>query len=180
VELDMGRSFTDLEGKEFYGEFSAETDGLNSDKKNPVSHAGYGYASEVVVLQEDGKIERIVAAYDVGQVVNPRAAEGQIEGGIVMGMGYALTENFALENGYVKAKYTTLGLIDATKVPPMDIIFVKASGIHEGLAYGIKGVGELATIPTAPALAGAYYALDGDLRPILPMENTPYQKKKKK
>ena len=47
------------------------------------------------------------------------------------------------------------------------------------LAYGIKGVGELATIPTAPALAGAYFALDGQLRPSLPLENTPYQKKKR-
>lgn len=179
IELDMGRTFEDLEGIEFYGEFSAETDGLNSDKKNPVSHAGYGYASEVVVLKEDGKIEKIVSAYDVGQVVNPKAAEGQIEGGIVMGMGYALTEKFALEDGFVKARYANLGLLDATKVPPMENTFVQAQGIHEGLAYGIKGLGELATIPTAPAIAGAYFSYDGELRNSLPLENTPYQKKKK-
>ena len=120
-----------------------------------------------------------MAAYDIGQVVNPRAAQGQIDGGIVMGMGYALTEKFAVEDGYVKAKYANLGLLNATQVPPIETMFVQAENIHEGLAYGIKGVGELATIPTAPALAGAYFALDGKLRPTLPMEDTFYQKKKK-
>lgn len=178
-ELDMGRPLVDLEGKEFYGEYSAETDPLINDKKNPVSHAGYGYASEVAILDEKGKVTKIAAAYDIGQVVNPKAAEGQIEGGIVMGMGYALTEKFVLEDGYVKAKYATLGLLNATQVPPIEIHLIQAENIHDGLAYGIKGVGELATIPTAPALAAAYYAWDGKLRPTLPMTDTFYQKKKK-
>ena len=111
-------------------------------------------------------------------MVNPRAAEGQIEGGIAMGMGYALTEKFALEEGYVKAKYAT-GLVNATQVPPIETILVHADNLHEGLAYGIKGVGELATIPTAPALAGAYFALDGQLRPSLPLENTLIKRKKR-
>lgn len=97
-----------------------------------------------------------------------------------MGMGYALTEQFLMEDGYVKARYTNLGLLDASKVPPIKTTFVKAPGLHEGLAYGIKGVGELATIPTAPAISGAYYAFDGNLRPTLPIEDTPYQKKKRK
>ena len=176
-ELDMGRAMSDLEGQEFYGEYSAVTDPLINDKKNPVSHAGYGYAAEVAVLDEQGKVERIIAAYDVGQLVNPRACEGQIEGGIVMGMGYALTERFDLEDGYVKAKYGTLGLLRADQVPPMEISFVKADNIHEGIAYGIKGVGELATIPTAPALGGAYYAFDGKLRNVLPIKETFYSKK---
>ena len=178
-ELDMGRALSDLEGEEFYGEYSAKTDPLINDKKSPVSHAGYGYAAEVAILDDKGKVAKFVAAYDMGQVVNPRAAEGQIEGGIAMGMGYALTEKFALEEGYVKAKYATLGLVNATQVPPIETILVHADNLHEGLAYGIKGVGELATIPTAPALAGAYFALDGQLRPSLPLENTPYQKKKR-
>ncbi|WP_265457241.1 selenium-dependent xanthine dehydrogenase [Enterococcus sp. HY326] len=177
-ELDMGRSMDDLEGKEFYGEYSAVTDPLINDKKNPVSHAGYGYAAELAILDEKGKVERFVAAYDVGQVINPKACEGQIEGGIVMGMGYALTEKFLLEDGYVKARYANLGLLNAAQVPPIDIVFVRAENIHEGLAYGVKGVGELATIPTAPAIAGAYYARDGVLRNKLPIEDTPYQKKR--
>lgn len=178
-ELDMGRALEDLEGQEFYGEYSAVTDPLINDKRNPVSHAGYGYAAEVAILDGKGKVEKFVAAYDMGQVVNPKSAEGQIEGGIVMGMGYALTEKFVMDQGYVKAKYATLGLLNAAQVPPIETILVQAKDIHDGLAYGIKGVGELATIPTASALAGAYYALDGKLRPTLPMEDTFYQKKKK-
>ena len=70
--------------------------------KSPVSHAGYGYAAEVAILDDKGKVAKFVAAYDMGQVVNPRAAEGQIEGGIAMGMGYALTEKFALEEAMLK------------------------------------------------------------------------------
>ena len=179
VDLDMGRSLQELEGTEYYGEFSPDTDPINSDKTNPISHVGYGYASEVVELDEKGKLKNILAVYDIGQVVNPRSAQGQIEGGIVMGMGYALTENFALEDGYVKANYANLGLIDASKVPPITTQFVKAEGIHEGIAYGVKGVGELATIPIAPAIAGAYYAQDKQLRPTLPLADTPYAKKRK-
>ncbi|WP_197914081.1 selenium-dependent xanthine dehydrogenase [Listeria sp. PSOL-1] len=178
-ELDMGRAISDLEGEEFYGEYTAKTDPLMNDKKNPVSHAGYGYAAEVVILDEKGKIEKFVSAYDVGRVINPKAAAGQIEGGIIMGMGYALTENFAMENGFVQAKYATLGLIKANDAPPIENSFVQAKGIDVGLAYGIKGVGELATIPTAPAIAGAYFAWDGHLRKSLPLEDTPYLKKKR-
>jgi len=176
-ELDMGRALGDLEGQEFYGEYGPKTDPLVNDKVYPVSHAGYGYAAEVVVLDDEGKIEKIVAAYDAGKVVNPKACEGQIEGGIVMGMGYALTEDYVLEDSYVKSKYGTLGLLKAHQIPPMEIKFVQARGIEQGIAYGVKGVGELATIPTAPAIAGAYYAFDGKLRDKLPMVDTPYSRK---
>ena len=177
-ELDMGRALSDMEGKEFYGEYMPNTDPLVNDKEFPVSHAGYGYAAVVVTLDEEGKIEKYVAAYDVGQVINPKACEGQIEGGIVMGMGYALTEEFKLENSVVKSKYGTLGLLKANQIPRVEVKFVKAADLHEGIAYGVKGVGELATIPTAPAIAGAYYALDGKLRNKLPIEDSPYAKKK--
>lgn len=178
VDMDMGHSLKDLEGQEYYGEFNPVTDPLNSDKENPISHVGYGYAAEVVTLDEKGKLDKITAAYDLGQVINPKAAAGQIDGGIVMGMGYALTEHFKMENGYVKAKYANLGLLDATKVPEIETKFVQSKHIHEGIAYGVKGVGELATILPAPAIAGAYYALDGELRPTLPLDNTPYEKKR--
>ncbi|HLQ39997.1 MAG TPA: selenium-dependent xanthine dehydrogenase [Tetragenococcus sp.] len=180
VALDMGYSLEVLEGMEYYGEFSPKTDPLNSDKKNPVSHVGYGYCAQVVELDKKGKLAQITSAFDMGQVANPRAASGQVDGGVVMGLGYALSEQFLMDQGYVKAHYANLGLMDATKIPPIKTTFVKAPGIHEGVAYGMKGVGELSTIPTAPAVAGAYLAFDGQLRPSLPIENTPYQKKKKK
>jgi selenium-dependent xanthine dehydrogenase len=168
---DLGK----LEGQEFFGEYSGVTDPIDSDKPNPVSHIAYGYAATIAMLDADGKVEKVTAAYDIGTVVNPKAAEGQIEGGILMGMGYALTEDFPIEGGYPKAKFGTLGLLRATDAPQMEIIFVKP-GNPSPLAFGVKGVGELATIPVTPAIAGAYYAKDGNFRQKLPMEHTFYRK----
>ncbi|MDR0721898.1 MAG: selenium-dependent xanthine dehydrogenase [Treponema sp.] len=171
-----GNDLAHLEGQEFFAEFSGVTDPMGSDKPNPVSHLAYGYAATVVILEDTGKVEKIIAAYDLGTVINPKAAEGQIEGGILMGMGYALTEDFPLEGGYPKVKYGTLGLIRATEAPPMEIILIKPKN-PAPLTYGAKGVGELATIPVCPAITGAYYAKDRTLRSKLPMEDTFYRKK---
>ena len=92
-----------------------------------------------------------------------------------MGMGYAMTEDFPLTEGMPTKKYGTLGLLRATDAPPMEIIFIKPKH-PASLAYGAKGVGELATIPVTPAITGAYYARDGVLRCKLPIEGTPYRK----
>jgi selenium-dependent xanthine dehydrogenase len=170
-----GGDLTQLEGQEFYGEYSGVTDPLNSGKPNPVNHIAYGYSATVAILDAAGKVEKIAAAFDIGTVVNPKAAEGQIEGGFLMGMGYALTEDFPMEGGYPKAKYGTLGLLRATDAPLMEVVFVKPEN-PSPLAFGVKGVGELAAIPAAPAIAGAYYAKDGTLRQTLPMENTFYRR----
>jgi len=170
-----------LDGNEYYGEFKPETDPMGSDKPNPKSHVAYGYAAQVVELSDQGEVIKVTAAYDVGTLVNPKSAQGQIEGGIVMGIGYALTEDFPVENGYPKAKYGTLGLIRATEAPEIETIIISPS--HKAAdkkdskpAYGAKGVGELATIPTAPAVHGAYYRFDGKFRQKLPMEGTYYDK----
>jgi selenium-dependent xanthine dehydrogenase len=164
-----------LEGMEFFGEYSGITDPMGSDKPNPVSHVAYSYAAALAILDNEGRVEKISAAYDIGNVVNPKSAEGQVEGGLLMGMGYALTEDFPMEGGYPKAKYGTLGLIRATDMPEMEVIFVKPEN-PSPLAYGAKGVGELATIPITPAIAGAYYTKDGKHRTRLPMEDTFYRK----
>lgn len=177
AELDSGKMLADLEGMEFYGEYRTETDAMGSDKPNPVSHVAYGYAAQVVLLDEEGRVERVVAAYDVGRVVNPKSARGQIEGGVAMGLGYALTEDYPLKDSRPLAKYATLGLLRATEVPPIEVRLVKTKECGE-YAYGAKGVGELATIPTAPAVCGAYYAFDGVFRTKLPLEDTFYRKKK--
>jgi len=170
-------NLSELEGQEFYGEYSGVTDPIGSDKPNPLSHIAYGYAATVAILDKEGKVKKFVAAYDIGSVVNPNSAEGQVEGGLLMGMGYALTEDFPIEGGYPKAKYGTLGLIRATETPQMEIVFIKPKN-PPTLACGAKGVGELATIPVTPAIAGAYYAKDGKLRAKLPMEDTFYRKSK--
>ena len=157
-----------LEGREYYGEYKPETDPMGSGKPFPVSHVAYGYAAQVAELDSQGRLAKITAAYDVGAVVNPKSAQGQIEGGIVMGVGYALTEDFPLEGGHPKAKYGTLGLTRATEAPEIEIILVDRRE-KNAAAHGAKGVGELATIPTAPAIHGAYFRFDGLFRRKLPM-----------
>lgn len=174
-DLNEGNNLADLEGKEYFGEFSPETDPMNSDKKNPVSHVSYSYAVQVVILDEEGKLEKVTAAYDIGTVVNPKAAQGQVEGGIVMGLGYALTESFKIQGGYPKVKFGTLGLMRAPQVPNIAVRFVKGKG-KIPYAYGAKGVGELCLIPTAPACSMAYERLDGRVRTSLPLKDTYYMK----
>ena len=163
-----------LEGQEFSGEYSGVTDPMGSGKLNPVSHVAYSYAATLAILDKEGRVEKLIAAYDIGRVVNPKSAEGQIEGGLLMGMGYALTEDFPMERGYPKAEYGTLGLIRSTEAPEMEIIFVKPKD-PSPLVFGAKGVGELAAIPVTPAIAGAYFMKDGKQRLKLPMESTFYR-----
>ena len=104
------KDLTELVGQEYYGEYLGKTDPLGADVPNPVSHIAYGYATQVCILDEEGRIEWIAAAHDVGKAVNPLSVEGQIEGGVVMSMGFALTERYPLEDCKPTAKYGTLGL----------------------------------------------------------------------
>ena len=167
-----------LEGKEWSAEFSFPTDPITSTKKNPVSHLAYSFSAQVAQLDDDGKVARITAACDAGTVINMKAIEGQVEGGVLMGMGYALTEDFIVEKGIVKSKYATLGLLRSTDRPEIQTVMVHASGALDS-SYGAKGIGELCTIPTAPAIANAYRRLDGEARRSLPLEGTPYTRKRK-
>ena len=171
-------TLSELEGREYRGEFLFETDPITSRKKNPVSHLAYSYSAQVAELDEDMRVKRITAACDAGTVINRTAIEGQIEGGVLMGMGYALTEDFVTENGVVKSKYATLGLLRSTERPEIETILVRGEGKSEA-AYGAKGVGELCTIPTAPAIANAYRRIDGKPRRSLPLSDTSYSRKRK-
>ena len=175
IEALKGKPLTDLEGREFYGEYLGKTDPLGADVPNPVSHIAYGYATQVCILNEEGKIEQMIAAHDVGKAVNPLSIEGQIEGGVVMSMGYALTERYPLDNCKPTAKYGTLGLFRANQIPEITPIIVEKKGLN--VACGAIGIGEITSIPTAPAIADAYYRYDGNLRTSLPLENTPYTRK---
>ncbi len=171
-----GRPLSDLNGTEYYGEYLAKTDPLGADVPNPVSHVAYGYATQLCVVGEDGKIERMVAAHDVGRAVNPTSCEGQIEGGVVMSMGFALTEDYPLKDCRPTAKFGTLGLFKADQIPDIKAIVVEKPGLD--VACGAIGIGEITSIPTAPAIADAYYRYDGKRRYSLPLEGTPYSRKK--
>jgi selenium-dependent xanthine dehydrogenase len=162
-----------LEGKEYFAEFAAATDPMGTKKKNPVSHLAYGYATQVVILDDKGKVSKVIAAHDVGKAINPTNVEGQIEGGVIMGLGYALTEDTKMIEGKPKATYGTLGLWRATDLPELETIIVEKN--HAEVAYGAKGVGEIPLIPTAPAVQLAYYKRDGIFRKSLPMAQTAYR-----
>ncbi len=171
--LSVNDVLKQLEGHEFYAEYLAETDPFGSDKPHPKSHVAYGYATQVAILDEKThKVDRIIAAHDVGRAINPTNVEGQIEGGVIMGTGYALRENYPLEKCKPLAKYGSLGLFRADEVPDIIPIIVEKEGLD--IANGGKGLGEITSIPTAPCIADAYYRLDGIKRFNLPIENTPY------
>ena len=178
LKADMDKvngDLSQLEGKEYFAEFFDPTDKLGSDKPNPKSHVAYGFATHVVILDDEGQVKEVYAAHDSGKVVNPTSIQGQIEGGVLMGLGYALTEDFPLKDCVPQAKYGTLGLMRSNQIPDIHAIYVEKEELLP-FAYGAKGIGEIATIPTAPAVQGAYYAKDHILRTRLPMENTYYKK----
>jgi CO/xanthine dehydrogenase Mo-binding subunit len=122
-------------------------------------YMAYAYSTqmaEVIVDVETGEVEVVdhVAAFDVGTVVNPTAAEGQIEGGVAMGLGYALMEEVVLKDGYIQ----NLNLQDFLIPTVLDVPDVKPvfSGSKCKLGpFGIKGMGEMPNIPTAPAIVNA-------------------------
>ena len=176
---EAGRDLEALNGREFFYEYFEPTDPLGTDKPNPKSHIAYAYATNLAILDDSGKLTDLYAAYDAGQVVNPIALEGQIEGGALMSMGYALTEHFDLEDCVPKAKLGTLGLLRAPQIPRIHAITAK-KGEYLDVACGAKGIGEITSIPAAPAIAGAYYALDGKFRTSLPLEDTFYSRKSPK
>lgn len=180
ADLDgAGGDLSALEGLEYSAEFFDPTDKLGADKPNPKSHVAYGFATHVVILDGEGRVKEVYAAHDSGKVVNPTSIQGQIEGGVLMGLGYALTEDFPLKDCVPQAKFGTLGLMRADQIPDIHAIYVEKEELLP-FAYGAKGIGEIATIPTAPAAQGAYYARDHILRTSLPMQDTFYKKPSKK
>jgi len=168
------KTLEELIGQEFYEEYHAQTDPMGSDKPNPVSHVAYGYATQVVILDDEGKVAKVIAAHDVGHAVNPSNVEGQIEGGVIMGLGYGATEDLKMSEGTVHANYGTMGLWRATDIPELEVKLIERNPSEK--AYGAKGVGEIPLIPTSPALQNAYYKRDGIFRKKLPLDGTAYRK----
>ena len=171
--LDEGKTLRDLVGREFYGDFLAKTDPLGAPVPNPVSHIAYGYATQMCILDKaTGRVKKMVAAHDVGRAINPLSVEGQIEGGVVMSMGYALTERYGLLKGKPTDKFGSLGLFRASETPEIEAIVVNKPGLK--VANGAIGIGEITSIPTAPAIAQAYYQWSGVRETELPLKHTPY------
>ncbi len=176
--LAKGATLADLEGRQFSGEYTGVTDPFGCrEKAHPQSHIAYGYATQVVVLDEQGRVSQVMAAHDVGRAIQPISVLGQIEGGVVMSLGYALSEKLPLQEGLPQVSMAGLGVLRADQVPQIQTVLVE-SPVLSPLALGAKGVGEIAAIPAAPAVQHAYYQRDGVFRTSLPLTNTPYSKEK--
>jgi xanthine dehydrogenase molybdenum-binding subunit len=162
----------ELAGREYTGEVAVDwTTKPGAPVANPVTHFAYGWATQVVVLADDGRIEKVVAAHDVGKVINPTLLEGQIEGAVHMGLGHALSEEYAVEGGVpVTTTLKSLNIIPPAGMPPVECVFIEEPQ-PEG-PYGAKGVGEIGLVPTAGAVAGALHAFDGRFRTRLPMTDS--------
>ena len=140
---------------------------------NPTIHAAFGFAAQVVIADRaTGAIEKVVAIHDVGKAVNPRLCEGQIEGSVHMGLGYALTEDFPSDERGFPTNMTlrSLGILRPKDVPPIEVELVEVPQPRS--AYGIKGVGEIGLVPTSGAVAAALHMVDGVWRDTLPMRRT--------
>ncbi len=170
--LPPGADIETLAGQEFGGEYVVDwTTKLKEGVEDPVTHLAYGWATQVVILDEEGRVTRVVAAHDVGRAMNPTLLEGQVEGGVHMGLGLALTEAFVTEGGVpATATLKSQGIIPAAGMPPVDVIVVEEHQ-PEG-PYGAKGAGEAVLVPTPAAVAGALHAFDGRWRTALPMRDS--------
>jgi xanthine dehydrogenase molybdenum-binding subunit len=162
-------------GVDYVGEHRIDwTSSIDSGVANPTIHSAFGYASQVVIVdRETGAVERVVAAHDVGRAVNPLMCEGQIEGAVHMGLGYALTESFPSDDCGTPLVTTLrgLGILRAKDMPAVDVLLVEEP--QPRAPYGIKGVGEIGLVPTAGAVAAALHELDGVWRTTLPMRRAP-------
>ena len=162
-------------GREYYGEcvynFTTRP-GTPEAVLNPTTHLTFSYAAQVVILDEDGALERVLVANDVGRAINPRLCAEQMEGGVHMGLGYALSENFTSTNGGPDSlALRDLGIVRAKHMPPVDVILIEVPDEVGG--YGAKGVGEIGCVATAGAVAGALHSYDGIRRFRLPMDDAP-------
>ena len=167
-----GRPLSALAGREFQGETVVDwTTSPEADVPNPVTHFAFGWATQVVVLDDDGAIARVIAAHDVGRVMNRTLVEGQVVGGVHMGLGQALSEEFVVRDGVpVTDTLKSLGIIPASGMPPVETILVEEPQPEGPL--GAKGVGEAVLVPTAAAVAAALHRFDGIRRNQLPMRDS--------
>lgn len=172
AELNGG-ALKDLSGRTYYGEVKIDdTVSLESKTDKPKTHFAYGFATQVVLLDDDGRITKVVAAHDVGRVMNPTLLEGQLEGSVHMGLGFALTEDFIVEQGVPQnLTVNSLGLVRARNMPEVEVILIEER--HPDGPYGAKGVAEIGLVPTAGAVAGALYSYDHIRRFSLPMKDSP-------
>ena len=163
-------TLADLVGNEYEGEWVVDwTTKPGAMVEKVYTHYSYSYATQLVTLDENGQIEKITAAHDAGKIFNPTLFEGQLEGSLHMGLGYAISEEMPMKDGRpVTTRLRKMGILRAKEMPDVEIIGVEVPDPYG--PYGAKGVGEIGLVPTAGAVANALYQFDGIRRTKLPMQ----------
>ena len=170
---DVARAANFAKGVDHVGEYRVDwTNKLGEPGvTNPIIHSTFSYAAQMVVIDRTSqKIESVLAVHDVGRIVNPTLCEGQVEGSVHMGLGYAMTEDFPSDPVTAFPTNMTLrslGILRAKDVPKIEVKLIESA--QPNSPYGIKGVGEIGLVPTAGAVATALHNLDGNWRNTLPM-----------
>jgi len=164
------RSLGELIGRVYHGEWKVDwTAKPGTTEDNTVTHYSYSYATQLVVLDEHGQLSKVLAAHDAGRIFNPTMFEGQLEGSIHMGLGYAVSEDLPMVNGRTQSTMLRkCGILRAKEMPEIEIIGVEVPDPYG--PYGAKGVGEIGLVPTAAAVGNALCQFDGVRRTALPME----------
>ena len=171
------QGLADLVGNIYEGEWVVDwTTKPGAMVEKVYTHYSYSYATQLVLLDDEGQIEKITAAHDAGKIMNPTLFEGQLEGSIHMGLGYALTEELVMENGRPKStRLRDCGVLRAWEMPEMEVIGIEVPDPYG--PYGAKGVGEIGLVPTAGAVANALYQFDQVRRYTLPLRIKPRKRR---
>ncbi|MBT3320929.1 MAG: selenium-dependent xanthine dehydrogenase [Anaerolineae bacterium] len=172
-------TLADLVGKEYFGEWIVDwTTKPDAVVDEVITHYSYSYAAQLVAIDDDGQIERVTAAHDAGKIYNPMLFEGQVEGAVHMGIGYAISEDLPMKDGVpLSTNLRKMGILRAKEMPSVDVIGVE---VPDPLGpYGAKGVGEIGLVPTAAAVANALYQFDGKRRRKFPMKLAKKKRKSK-
>lgn len=171
IREDLNKhSLSELVGKTYSGNYTCNwTTKPGAEVKEVITHYSYGYAAQLAVLDDQGNIETIIAAHDAGKIMNPVMFEGQVEGAVHMGAGYALTEELPMKDGQlISTNMRDLGILNAVETPEIKVIGVE---VKDPVGpYGAKGLGEIGLVPTAAAIANALCDFDGIRRYSLPMK----------
>jgi CO/xanthine dehydrogenase Mo-binding subunit len=143
--------------------------GQGGDMHFAFSFAAQAVEVEVNTLTGEVRVLRVIVANDVGRAINPLGLQGQVEGGVIMGIGHTLTEHFIVEDGIVFTDRLARYRIPSITQTPEIVSIVVEHPTAEG-PYGAKGVGELVTIPTPPAITNAIYNAVGVRVDRLPVD----------
>ncbi len=161
-------SLAQLKGKTYSGRWSFENSTKPGAEGEVITHYSYSYATQLVSLDDRGNIKKVIAAHDGGKIINPALFEGQVEGAVLMGLGYAVSEELKVENGYpVSTKLKDLGL---PRIGDLPEIIVRGVEVKDPIGpYGAKGIGEIGLVPTAAAIANAFCTFNGKRQKKLPL-----------